>query len=185
VAAAIALAIGAYRLFRSTRRPVDRRQRLGVPAQGRLAARAELRPLVVRRPTPGRPLIGPQRRALLATENNPYGSRKGGYFGDIGAVIAIGPSRSGKTRSLLAGIGAWDGPAILSSVKTDLLAATYPSRSARGDIKVFDPSGVAGHRSAQWTPLDQARSLVGAHSIAKGLVDATPSTGQDDDGWLA
>jgi type IV secretion system protein VirD4 len=52
-------------------------------------------------------------------------------------------------------------------------------------VKVFDPARVTGHQPAQWTPLDQARSLVGAHSIAKGLVDATPSTGHDDDGWLA
>ncbi len=65
----------------------------------------------------------------------------------------VRPSQSGKTTGLIAGLGAWKGPAIVSSVKTDLYRATRDARTAGGEIKVFDPLGVTGADSATWSPL--------------------------------
>ncbi len=36
-------------------------------------------------------------------------------------LALVGPSRSGKTTAVVSGILEWDGPAVLSSVKADLL----------------------------------------------------------------
>src|SRR5581483_8886665 len=95
----------------------------------------------------------------------------------------IGPSRSGKTRAAIAAIDAWRGPAILSSVKTDLLGATIQARAARGEVKVFDPSGVTGIDSASWSPLGRAKSIGGAQSAARALVDASPRGEHDDSAY--
>jgi hypothetical protein len=57
-----------WKLFRGPQDALDRRVRAGVAAQGRLARPAELRTLLVRRPVPGRFVIGRLRRRLLATE---------------------------------------------------------------------------------------------------------------------
>jgi type IV secretion system protein VirD4 len=131
--ASAALGFGAWRLFRPPQRALDRRRRLGVEAQARLARPADLAPLIVPGPVPGRFLVGRLGRHTLATENRaatPRRRRARRRQGDVGAVALIGPSRSGKTRAAVAGIDAWRGPAILSSVKTDLLAATIKARSA-------------------------------------------------------
>jgi type IV secretory pathway TraG/TraD family ATPase VirD4 len=42
----------------------------------------------------------------------------------------IGPTRCGKTANTISGILEWKGPAVLSSVKTDLLEATMRRRAA-------------------------------------------------------
>ena len=89
-------------------------------------------------------------------------------------MALIGPSRSGKTRCAENGIRHWGLPAILSSVKTDLLAATIESRERLGEVRVFDPTGVTGIESAHWTPLRAAASIQGAAATAKALVDAAP-----------
>ena len=189
LAGGVVVAYGGWRFFRPPQRALDRRRRLGVEAQARLAQPVDLRPLIVRGPVPGRFLLGRLRRHTLATENRAASvSRRRRRFrrqGDVGAVALIGPSRSGKTRAAVAGIEAWQGPAILSSVKTDLLAATIAARSARGEIKVFDPSGVTGLDSASWTPLGRARTLQGAQAAAKALADASPRGEHDDSAyWL-
>ena len=186
--AVVAAAYCGWRLFRSPERALDRRRRFGVEAQARLARPADLAPLVIRRPIAGRLVLGRLGRHTLATENRAvaptgHGRRAGRRQGDVGAVALIGPSRSGKTRAAIAGIDAWRGPAILSSVKTDLLAATIQTRAARGEIKVFDPSGVTGLDSASWTPLGRARTIGGAQSAARALVDASPRGEHDDSAY--
>ncbi len=52
LAAAGAVGWAGWRLFRGPGEALDRRTRVGVPAQGRLANRRELRPLLTRRPEP-------------------------------------------------------------------------------------------------------------------------------------
>ena len=187
LSAGLAVAYSGWRFFRPPQRALDRRRRLGVETQARLAQPADLRTLIVRGPVPGRFLLGRLRRHTLATENRSAmpRRRRPRRQGDIGAVALIGPSRSGKTRAAIAGIETWHGPAILSSVKTDLLAATIAARSARGEIKVFDPSGVTGLDSALWTPLRRAETIQGAQAAAKALADASPRSEHDDSAyWL-
>ncbi|MDQ4068388.1 MAG: type IV secretory system conjugative DNA transfer family protein [Actinomycetota bacterium] len=178
-------AYGLWRVFRSERTPLDRRTRLGVGAEARLATARDLKPLMVGRPRPGRFVLGRFRRHLLAAENPAAASRRRRWRGDIGSIALIGPSRSGKTRCAQAGIRHWRQPAILSSVKTDLLASTVEDRRRLGEVKVFDPTGVTGMTSAHWTPLRAAGSLQGAAATAKALVDAAPRGERSSDShWL-
>jgi type IV secretion system protein VirD4 len=104
-------------------------------------------------------------------------------------VALVGPSRSGKTTAAVAGILEWDGPAVLSSVKADLLATTQGWRSTLGDVRVYDPTSSTTPKgtSALWSPLQQAGTVVGAQRAARALCDAAPRGGVEGgmDFWLA
>ena len=183
--------IGRSKVGTSKRRP------LGVDARPRFATRRDLRPLLVDRPTEGRLIIARFGRSLVATEAPPtqgfapskrIGS-KPPRRGDRGALALVGPSRSGKTTAIVAGILEWDGPALLSSVKADLLGTTHGWRSTRGEVKVYDPTStsIPEGTSALWSPLHQAGSIVGAQRAARALCDAAPQGGVEGgmDFWLA
>ena len=137
------------------------------------------------RPEVGRFPIARMGRVVLATEA-PYSPEpRRRRQGDRGSVLVTGPSRSGKTRNTIAGILAYEGPAVLVSVKNDLLADTLNHRRNVGDVKIFDPTGVTGHPSAQWTPLRNARSIDGAQAAARALIDAAPKAARaEDEHWL-
>lgn len=174
-AACVVVAYWGWQRFGSDRTPLDKRSRLGVPTQARLATARDLAALIVPRPQPGRFVLGRFGRRLLAAENPLLQrTRRRRWQGDIGSVALIGPSRSGKTRCAENGIRHWGMPAILSSVKTDLLAATIEERRGLGEVRVFDSTGVTGVPSAHWTPLRAAATLQGAAATAKALVDAAP-----------
>ncbi|MPZ28466.1 MAG: TraM recognition domain-containing protein [Micromonosporaceae bacterium] len=163
---------------------VGPRTRLGVDTRARLASPAELAPLIVRRPTPGRLTLGTVHGRLVATEDRHHSPARGRRArrrqGDRTSVIVIGPTRCGKTANTVTGILEWDGPAILSSVKTDLLAATIDRRRELGEVRVFDPTAATGHPSAHWSPLRAAHTAVGAQKAARALVDAGPKTGAEN-----
>jgi type IV secretion system protein VirD4 len=83
------------------------------------------------------------------------------------ALVAFGPPQSGKSAGLaIPALLEWAGPAIASSIKTDLLAATLARRSALGEALVFDPFALAGVRSHTWSPLHGAASWDGALEVA-------------------
>ncbi|HVM14018.1 MAG TPA: type IV secretory system conjugative DNA transfer family protein, partial [Egibacteraceae bacterium] len=139
------------------------RRPLGVDARARFATARDLKPLAVTGPHPGRFLLGRHGRHLLATELPPDGRRRRrGRHGDRGAVALIGPSRSGKTTAAVAGILEWEGPAVLSSVKADLLASTCGWRKQQGKVLVYDPTHTTGDESATWSPLRGAGTVLGA-----------------------
>jgi type IV secretion system protein VirD4 len=104
------------------------------------------------------------------------------------AVALIGPTRSGKTTAAIGSILDWNGPAVLCSVKADLLAVTEARRAGCGPIHVFDPAGSTGHPTAAWSPLRSAGSVKGAIKAARALVEAAPRTtnsnGEQGDFWL-
>lgn len=165
----------------------ERRRPLGVDGRARFATARELRPLLVRRPVPGRFVVARSRRWLVATEVPRR--RRRGRAGDRGAVALIGPSRSGKTTAAVAGLLDWDGPAVVSSVKTDLLGVSGGWRATVGEVRVYDPTGStpsAGHH-ASWSPVDQAATTIGAVRAARALCDAAPKSGVEGglDFWLA
>ncbi len=152
--------------------PIDKRRRLGVPTQPRLATRRDLTPLYARRPEPNRFVLARHGRGYLSTEASSHRGRRG----VAGAVAVFGPSQSGKTTGLITGVSAWTGPAIVSSVKADLLRATIDARQRIGEVRVFDPLGVTGYPSSTWSPLRAARTLSGAVNAAAILA----RTGADD-----
>lgn len=143
-------------------------------AQGRFATRRDLRPLFARRPLRGRFLLGRVGRRLLATRPPSWRGRDRRRATSSGAVAIVGPSRSGKTLLANAGIRSWDGPAILVSLKTDVLEATYDARAALGEVRVFDPAGVTTYPSARWSPLASASTTDGAMRAARALIEAAP-----------
>ncbi len=176
VALAAVVAWLGWKLLRSPKDSLDRRERLGVRTQGRLANRRDLRPILVRRPQPGRFVVGRFGRQLIATED-PNAARGGrSRASGRGAVALVGPTRSGKTTAAIGGILDWDGPAILCSVKSDLLAATRERRARLGEVKVFDPSGITGQGNASWSPLREAGTTSGAVQAARAIVEASPRT---------
>jgi len=89
------------------------------------------------------------------------------------AVVAFGPPQSGKSAGLaVPALLEWEGPAVASSIKTDLLAASIDCRRELGGVFVFDPFGLAGVPSHTWSPLNGARTWDGALEVAWRLASA-------------
>src|SRR6266851_852658 len=174
-AAALAAAVVLRLVVRSNVGTLPRRP-LGVDARARFATVGDLKPLATRGRHRGRFPLGRHGRLLLATELPPRGKpqRRRGRTGDRGAVALIGPSRSGKTTAAVTGILEWEGPAVLSSVKADLLATTCGWRRRVGDVRVYDPTRTTGDESAGWSPLRAAKTVLGAQRAARALCEAAP-----------
>jgi type IV secretion system protein VirD4 len=197
LAVLVGLAVG-YRRWSSPRTGTTRRRPLGIDARAAFAHPTELTTLIVPGPVRGRFILGRVGRHLVATETPPPRTdpNRGRQWrperrrGDRGAVALIGPSRSGKTTAAIGGILEWDGPAVLSSVKGDLLATTHAWRSHIGDIEVFDPTAsvpASTPGTARWSPIAQATTTAGAQRAARTLCDAAPRSGVEGgmDFWLA
>lgn len=188
--AAVAGAATAWRWRAATREagPVGLR-RLGMKGDARFAAARDLAPLIVNGPTPGRFILGRVDGKLIATEDRrlaPAKSRRARRRqGDRGAVALIGPSRSGKTTAAIGGILEWSGPAVLLSVKTDLLAATIHWRLQQGRVRIFDPTSCTNQQRSSWSPLRDARTVEGAQRAARVLSDTAPGNVQDDAFWAS
>ena len=183
--AALALAGVGFRVSNGGRVGSARRRPLGVDAHARFATRRDLAPLRVRGEQPGRFILGRCDGRLVATED---GSGRRARSGDRGAVALVGPSRSGKTTAAISAILEWSGPAILASVKSDLLGSTVGWRRELGTVQVYDPTGTTAQAaSARWSPLRSAGTTLGAQRAARSLCDAAPKGGVEGgmDFWLA
>ena len=175
----IAVAAWAAIRFGHRTEAINQRHRLGVHTEPRLATTHDLRPLLLRHPEPDRFVVGRWHRQLLATEGPTWTGRRG----IKGAVAVIGPSQSGKTTGLIDGLNLWQGPAVVCSVKTDLLRATIDARRDRGDVRVFDPFEISGHRTTRWSPLRAARQLEGAKAAAALLAHTHGEASPNDTFW--
>jgi type IV secretion system protein VirD4 len=99
------------------------------------------------------------------------------WSGPQRSSLVLGPSRSGKTSSLvvpnvLASVGA----VVTTSTKADVLLSTARARRELGWTMLFDPSGSIdppdGVISIGWSPLNAARDWDGALAIADAMVDS-------------
>ncbi|HEY8083325.1 MAG TPA: type IV secretory system conjugative DNA transfer family protein [Solirubrobacterales bacterium] len=142
------------------------------------ARKRDLRPLRVGAPTPGRLILGRQGRHLLAAE-------------DRASVVVVGPSTiSLKTTGFtIPATLEWDGPVVVTSVKSDLLLTTIERRRELGKTMVFDPTGATGIESVKATPLSGCGSWRGAMRVAHWLASSARSGGssglEDSDFWFA
>lgn len=174
---AVAVAF-ALRIFGRGPIGTEKRNRLGVDTKARLATARDVRPLIVKGPTPGRLILGRVNGHLVASElRDPTRPAKpGSRAGDRSAVAVIGPSRCGKSANVISAILENEGPAILSSVKGDLLSATIERRrQLGGEIKVFDPTGVVrGQPRANWSPVSNCTDVTRAKKLAHALASANP-----------
>ncbi|HLX88118.1 MAG TPA: type IV secretory system conjugative DNA transfer family protein, partial [Acidimicrobiales bacterium] len=186
VGAALGLGIGAVTLWklrsfgddgtRSVGR-VAHAGRMGAGSGARWATRADLRPLAVRGPVPGRVALGRSRQRLVAAER--------GH-----SVLVVGPTQSGKTSGLaIPAMLEWEGPVVTASVKADLARHTMAWRRAQGPVWLYDPSRATPLERSPWSPLAACSTWSGARRVAQGLTDVTrpAATGSlvDGDFWYA
>ncbi len=95
------------------------------------------------------------------------------YAEERHALVAFGPPQSGKSAGLaVPALLEWDGPAVASSIKTDLLDATVRRRRALGEVFVFDPFELSGAPAHTWSPLNAASTWDGALEVAWRLAAA-------------
>jgi hypothetical protein len=95
------------------------------------------------------------------------------------AVMVLGPPRSGKTSAvIIPALLAAPGPAISTSTKQDVLAATLQARADLGQAWLFDSAG--GHqqtdenvRRLRWSPVAGAKTWDQALLTAKAMTTAT------------
>jgi type IV secretion system protein VirD4 len=89
------------------------------------------------------------------------------------ALVAFGPPQSGKSAGLaIPALLEWSGPAVASSIKTDLLSATVARRRQLGPVFVFDPFELTGPLGQTWSPLGGAATWDGALEVAWRLAAA-------------
>jgi type IV secretion system protein VirD4 len=83
------------------------------------------------------------------------------------AVVAFGPPQSGKSAGVaIPALLEWPGPAIASSIKTDLVSVALQRRAELGEALIFDPFRLSGLPSHTWSPLRQAATWDGALEVA-------------------
>lgn len=83
------------------------------------------------------------------------------------ALLVVGPTQSGKTSSLVVpALLRWGGPAVVVSVKGDVVAATRPWRERLGVVQILEPGREGG---LTWDPLEGVRDLRGALRAARDL----------------
>ena len=92
---------------------------------------------------------------------------------DRHALVVFGPTQSGKSAGIaIPNILEWAGPAIVVSIKPDLLDATLAARGERGDLLVFDPFGQWDQPSHTWSPLAASATWNGALQTAQRMASA-------------
>ncbi len=109
------------------------------------------------------------------------------------STLVLGPSRSGKTSSLvIPNVLAAPGAVVSTSTKADVLDAAAKARSKIGWTTLFDPSGSvpvpSGVLRVGWSPLNAARDWDGALSMADAMVRSRPGANRaarasSDDHW--
>jgi type IV secretion system protein VirD4 len=134
----------------------------------------DLRPLRVRRPRPGTLVLGRRGPRLIATEAET-------------SVLVIGPTRSGKTSGLVVpNLLEWQGPAIVTSTKSELVDLTAAHRRSLGPVYVYDPTGEIGQRAdaVTWSPLAGCDVLDVAWTVAAWLcAGLQQGGGRGDNDW--
>jgi type IV secretion system protein VirD4 len=157
------------------------RWRTRAEAPTRWAQRADLAGLAVRRPVPGRVVVGRARGRLVCLEPGQ-------------ALAVVGPTQSHKTSGLVVpALLRWPGPVVAASVKADLVRASLQARLRLGRVFLYDPVQVAGPglwadgaEPVGWTPVDGATSWAGARRLASALASVARSRAgdlRDGDFW--
>jgi type IV secretion system protein VirD4 len=146
----------------------------GLKRTSRWATWRDLRPLQVSHAQPGSLVLGRRGRRLIATERET-------------SLLVIGPTRSGKTSGLVVpNLLDWNGPAIVTSTKSELVDLTAKHRQSMGQVSVYDPTGEIGERDdiVSWSPLTGCHSLDRAWTVAAWLcATLQQGTSRGDNDW--
>ncbi len=154
---------------------LTRRSQRGKAARAaRFATRGELDGLQVRGPEPGRVTLGVHHTATIAAEPR-------------ASVMVLGPSQSGKTTGIVVpALLEWAGPALSTSVKSDVVHDTNTARAARGEVRIFDPTSCTGLPHTAWSPVLASCTWEGARRTAArllGVGDHGPASNSDETFW--
>ena len=141
----------------------------------RWETRMDLRHLTVRGPRQGSFILGRRGPTLIATEKET-------------SCLVIGPTRSGKTSGLLIpNLFEWDGPAIVTSTKSELVDFTGAYRQSVGPVYVYDPTGEISdsYNSVTWSPITGCQELDYAWMVAAWLCAGLNQggSGKSDNDW--
>ncbi|HYT25880.1 MAG TPA: type IV secretory system conjugative DNA transfer family protein [Actinomycetota bacterium] len=118
------------------------------------------RDLYVRESMPGRVTLGRINGRPVAAE-------------PLQSVIALGPPQSHKTSGLaVPAVFEWDGPVLAASIKADLIRTTIDQRWQKGEVYLYDPTGITGLEQSSWSPLSRCGTWHGAYRTAVSLLSA-------------
>ena len=155
--------------------PRARRQRKQRGA--RWASLWQLRRLLVLGPRRGRIILGRRDRIRDRLLGRLYLAVE-----QCHSVLAFGPPGSFKTHGLvIPALLEWQGPVVTTSIKPDVLRATLAHRASLGPVWVYDPLGLSGVPSAQWTPLAYCKTYADAKRIGRMLADTADVQGHKAD----
>lgn len=91
------------------------------------------------------------------------------------SLLIVGPTQAGKTSALVVpALLAWNGPAVVTSVKRDVVDATLSWRSTLGSVHVLEPGLDDG---LTWNPLEGVTSLRHALRVARDLTSGSSAKG--------
>jgi len=94
------------------------------------------------------------------------------------SLLVLGPTQSGKTSGVVVpAILRWRGPVVVTSVKNDVVDATYAWRAAVGPVTVLNPA-----EGWSWDPLESVATWADAWRVASDLTrspHANPSAEHD------
>ena len=140
----------------------------------RWARVVDVRRLLVAGAEPGRVTLGRVSGRLVAGEPRQ-------------SVIVVAPTQTYKTSGFaVPALVEWRGPAVVTSIKTDLVRDSMDARCGAGEVRIFDPIRSSGLRRSSWTPLAQCASWEGARRCAYRLIQASQvarGAGADGDFW--
>lgn len=171
----VAAAVCGFALWRFStgRRP-------GRPSRGRIvrtahwARRADLRAMRPRRGRAGVFFVGTHQGRKLVTQSET-------------SVLVIGPTRSGKTTGLvIPNLFDWNGPAIATSTKSELVELTAGYRQSVGPVHIYDPTAEIGapFRTVTWSPIAGCDNLDRAWTVASWLcASLQQGGGRGDNDW--
>jgi type IV secretion system protein VirD4 len=98
------------------------------------------------------------------------------------SLLVVGPTQAGKTSSLVVpSLLRWSGPAVVTSVKRDVVEATRRWRASLGRVQVLEPGRDDG---LTWDPLEGVASMRHALRVARDLTNSSSGRG-DTEFWNA
>jgi type IV secretory pathway TraG/TraD family ATPase VirD4 len=95
------------------------------------------------------------------------------------SLMVMAPTGAGKTpRVVVPAVLRHHGPALIASVKSDVLRLTIARRRKEGPVWVFDPTGATGEQPSAWSPLSGIRTYADALKAAAWLTDSSKVEGR-------
>jgi type IV secretory pathway TraG/TraD family ATPase VirD4 len=98
-------------------------------------------------------------------------------------VLVLGAPRTGKTTGfIIPSLLEWEGPAVVTSIRRDVVDATLAVRQRRGRAQVFEPTGQLGDLPrVGWDPVGCSTSWDRAMAMAYWMTQTSGESGMTDE----